>query len=67
MMQENRILVLGGKGKTGRRVAERLMNLGKTIRIGSRSESPAFDWEDPSTWAGALEGINTVYITYTCC
>ncbi len=36
-MKEKKILVLGGKGKTGRKVAERLTKLGKTIRIGSRS------------------------------
>ena len=63
-MEEKKILVLGGKGKTGRRVAERLTKLGKTIRIGSRSEQPSFDWENPETWAGALEGMDTVYITF---
>ncbi len=63
-MEEKKILVLGGKGKTGSRVAERLTKLGKTIRIGSRSEKPSFDWEKPETWAGALEGMNTVYITF---
>jgi len=30
-MEEKKILVLGGKGKTGSRVAERLTKLGKTI------------------------------------
>ncbi len=63
-MEEKKILVLGGKGKTGRRVAERLTKLGKTIRIGSRSEKPPFDWENPETWPGALEGMDTVYITF---
>jgi len=64
IMKEKKILVLGGKGKTGRRVAERLTKLGKTIRLGSRSEIPSFDWENRETWAKALEGMNTVYITY---
>ena len=63
-MEEKKILVLGGKGKTGSRVAERLTKLGKTIRIGSRSEKPPFDWENLETWAGALEGMDTVYITF---
>lgn len=63
-MEEKKILVLGGKGKTGRRVAERLTKLGKTIRIGSRSEKPSFDWENPETWSGALEGMDAVYITF---
>ncbi len=63
-MEDKKILVLGGKGKTGSRVAERLTKLGKTIRIGSRSEKPPFDWENPETWPGALEGMDTVYITF---
>ena len=63
-MENRKILTLGGKGKTGRRVAERLTKLGKTIRIGSRSENPSFDWENPETWAGALKGMNIVYITF---
>ena len=63
-MQAQRILVLGGKGKTGRRIAERLAKLGHPVRIGSRSETPAFDWEAPSTWPAVLEGINKVYITF---
>ena len=63
-MKEKKILILGGKGKTGRKVAERLTKLGKTIRIGSRTENPSFDWENPETWPAALEGIDTVYITF---
>lgn len=63
-MTETKVLVLGGKGKTGRRVAEKLVKLGIDIHIGSRTENPAFDWEDPKTWTDALEGINTVYITF---
>lgn len=35
-MKDKKILILGGKGKTGRRVAKRLTMLGyKNIRIGS--------------------------------
>jgi len=63
-VEEKNILVLGGKGKTGRRVTERLTKLGKAIRIGSRSEKPPFDWENPQTWTGALDGMDTVYITF---
>jgi uncharacterized protein YbjT (DUF2867 family) len=58
------ILVLGGTGKTGRRVAERLAARGLPVRIGSRSGEPPFDWEDQSTWAPALEGVGAVYISY---
>ena len=64
MRKEQNILVLGGKGKTGRRVANRLVKKGQTVRIGSRSENPSFDWEDPWTWKGALQGMESVYITF---
>jgi uncharacterized protein YbjT (DUF2867 family) len=57
-------LVLGGTGKTGRRVAERLEARGLPVRIGSRSGEPPFDWEDRSTWATALEGMGSVYVAY---
>lgn len=64
-MKDTKILILGGTGKTGRRVAEKLKLLGySNIRIGSRKESPAFDWENQDTWLDALEGIETVYITF---
>ena len=59
------ILVLGGTGKTGRRIACRLQARHWPVRIGSRSASPRFDWEDRSTWAPVLEGIGAVYISYT--
>ncbi|RSS83383.1 NmrA family NAD(P)-binding protein [Streptomyces sp. WAC06614] len=57
-------LVIGGHGKTGRRVAERLTAQGRAVRIGSRSGEPPFVWEDSATWGPALEGVDRVYITY---
>ena len=63
-MSEKIILILGGTGKTGRRVAQRLTKLGKSIRISSRNGDPAFDWEKPETWEDTLKGINSVYITF---
>ncbi|WP_218825404.1 NAD(P)H-binding protein [Streptosporangium subroseum] len=57
-------LVLGGTGKTGRRVAERLTAAGLRPRIGSRSSEPPFDWEDQATWALALKGVDAVYLAY---
>jgi len=63
-MEQKKILVLGGKGKTGRRVAKKLTDLGQVVRIGSRNEDPSFDWENASTWDDALQGINSVYITF---
>jgi len=61
---EGTTLVLGGTGKTGRRVAERLKALGVPTRIASRSGTPSFDWNDQSTWEVALDGVTAVYITY---
>ncbi|MBW7456809.1 hypothetical protein K0U00_22500, partial [Paenibacillus sepulcri] len=58
------ILILGGTGKTGSRVAMRLTQLGVPIRIGSRSGELPFDWEDQATWAAVLQGVSAVYITY---
>jgi len=58
------VLVLGGTGKTGRRVVERLLARGVPTRIGSRSGTPPFDWEDRSTWEPALRGAGAAYIAY---
>ena len=57
-------LVLGGTGKTGRRVAERLASRGVPTRIASRSGAPSFDWNDKGTWGAALDGVTAAYITY---
>jgi uncharacterized protein YbjT (DUF2867 family) len=57
-------LVLGGTGKTGRRVMARLAAHGVPTRIGSRSGRPPFDWEDRSTWAPVLEGVGSAYVSY---
>ena len=58
-------LVLGGTGKTGRRVAERLAAKGRHVRIGSRSAVPSFDWDNEKSWDASLKGVTSVYITYT--
>jgi uncharacterized protein YbjT (DUF2867 family) len=61
---KNQILVIGGTGKTGRKVVNQLEKQGHQVRVGSRSATPAFDWEDPGTWSPALEGMDKVYITF---
>lgn len=58
------ILVLGGTGKTGRRVADQLRNKGIPVRIGSRAASTPFDWSDTSTWKAALDNVASVYLSY---
>ncbi len=59
-----RTLVLGGTGKTGRRILERLAARGVPTRVGSRSGEPPFDWEDRSTWGPVLEGVGSAYVSY---
>lgn len=58
------ILVLGATGKTGSRIANRLEQKGLSVRRGSRSAAIPFDWEDRDTWAAALDGVSSVYISY---
>ncbi|RUU33025.1 NmrA family transcriptional regulator [Mesorhizobium sp. M6A.T.Ce.TU.002.03.1.1] len=57
-------LILGGTGKTGRRLADKLAAQGLPVRIGSRSGTPPFDWENDTTWEPALDGVGAVYISY---
>ena len=57
-------LVLGGTGKTGRRVAERLTVRGVPTRTGSRSGRPAFDWQDQTTWPPALREVESAYVSF---
>ena len=58
------ILIIGGTGKTGRRVVEQLNRIGIEPRIGSRNASPSFDWDNKDTWIKALQGIERMYVTY---
>jgi uncharacterized protein YbjT (DUF2867 family) len=62
---EDLILVVGGTGKTGRRVTERLTARGLRVRAVSRSTEVRFDWQDSSTWDAALEGAVAVYVTFS--
>lgn len=64
MTIDNTVLVLGGTGKTGRRVVERLTKRDVPVRVGSRSGTPPFDWENSPTWASVLQDVGAVYITY---
>lgn len=57
-------LVLGGTGKTGSRVVQRLKAMGQEVRIGSRSSVPSFDWDNEKSWEASLNGVTAVYITY---
>ena len=57
-------LVLGGTGKTGRRIVERLESRSIPMRIASRSADRSFDWDDQSTWDAVLDGVTAAYISY---
>jgi uncharacterized protein YbjT (DUF2867 family) len=57
------ILVLGGTGKTGSRLAAKLVKLGLNVRTAARHGADVhFDWDDPTTYAPALQGIDRLYL-----
>ena len=58
------ILVIGGTGKTGRKVVEGLKQQYQNVRLGIRNNVPAFDWDNPTTWPNALAGMDKIYIVY---
>ena len=64
MNHPSNILVIGGTGKTGRKVVQGLKKQDQNVRVGARSNTPAFDWHDPATWPDALAGMDKVYITF---
>ena len=54
-------LIIGGTGKTGRRVASRLQDRGLPVTSLSR---PAFDWAEPTTWSAVEQPAAAAYLTY---
>ncbi|RYZ09772.1 MAG: NmrA family transcriptional regulator [Myxococcales bacterium] len=64
MRNQLETLLIGGSGKTGRRVETRLRAKGVPVRVASRSAANRFDWNDESTWEPALGGARAVYITF---
>ncbi|NEW29933.1 NAD(P)H-binding protein [Nocardia cyriacigeorgica] len=61
-MENSTVLVIGGTGKVGRRVAARLRARGDDVRVASRSGATRFDWTDPQTWEAALDGVRAVFV-----
>jgi len=61
---DKKILVIGGTGKTGSRVAKNLSQSGHDVRIAGRKTNPAFDWENPDTYDAALKDMDRAYIVY---
>ncbi len=58
------ILVIGSTGKTGRRIAATLSARQIPVRHGSRNSAIPFDWDRPDTWARALKGVASAYVSY---
>ncbi|MDN5852729.1 MAG: NAD(P)H-binding protein [Actinomycetia bacterium] len=61
-MTNSPIIILGGAGKTGRRIATRLDARGVDYRLASRSSQRRFDWYDETTWRAAVRGSDTAYV-----
>ena len=59
-MTERMTLLLGGTGKTGRRVAAGLTARHRLSGSAPDLASRPFDWENPGTWPAALEGTEAV-------
>ncbi|TRY29817.1 NmrA family NAD(P)-binding protein [Aliiglaciecola sp. M165] len=60
----NKYLIIGATGKTGARVYNKLNELGLNVKGANRQGEIHFDWRAPETWAAALMGIDSVYLTY---
>jgi uncharacterized protein YbjT (DUF2867 family) len=55
--------VLGGTGRTGELVARKLIERGLNVRTASRRGADVtFDWDDPATYAPALDGVDRIYL-----
>lgn len=55
-------LILGGTGKTGRRLGQALTSAGHVARLAGRSSAVRFDWHDQSSWPAALSGADGMFI-----
>ena len=59
-MSTDLILVLGGTGKTGRRIALRLRSTASTCAPRPDKARRPFDWADPATYDAALAGVGAL-------
>lgn len=56
-------LVLGGTGRTGTLIARKLIERGFKARTATRKGADVpFDWDDPATFAAALQSVDSVYL-----
>lgn len=63
-MPDPRIVLVGGRGKTGGRLLARLSARGIAARPASRGTEPGFDWTDRASWVPALAGATAAYVAY---
>jgi ergot alkaloid biosynthesis protein len=64
-MNGNKVLVIGGTGKTGSRVAAKLQQRGWAVAVGSRTKREGtvnFDWTAPESFEPACAGVRAVYL-----
>jgi len=61
-----KVLVIGGTGKTGSRVAAKLQQRGVAVALGSRAKRGSgavhFDWAAPESFEAACAGVGAVYL-----
>lgn len=60
-----RVLVLGATGKSGRQVVRSLNSIDDVdvdIRPVSRNSPVRFDWDDRTTWAPVVDGVDAMYL-----
>ncbi|MFI6334089.1 NAD(P)H-binding protein [Streptomyces sp. NPDC050535] len=62
-------LVIGATGTTGSRVVAQLAAAGRRVKAAGRRATPVdgatavrFDWDDPTSFEGALEGVDRMYL-----
>lgn len=65
-MDAQNVLVIGGTGKTGSRVAAKLQQRGFVVALGSKTKHGAgvvhFDWTAPESFEPACAGVRAVYL-----
>ncbi len=63
-MKNLKALLIGGNGKTGKKVAQRLKESNIETKVVSRSTPIKFDWYNSNTWENAFLDVSAIYITF---
>ncbi|MDT3429140.1 uncharacterized protein YbjT (DUF2867 family) [Paenibacillus forsythiae] len=70
MNDTSKILITGGNGKTGSRIAKRLMELGYSVRTAGRGKASSasiqdhmqFEWNDAASYDRVLSNVDKIYL-----